>query len=183
MRIGPQKKLISLSWRPLFVYCFLVGLFCNSPFNKQVKVMGSVKNFSQIGMQTLGRMKSAGNRGLLKSSLQVLHAHVLLVTPLGTGYMAQPDKAPSCFSCPALSGLLWHISAPLYSPPFWMAWERSPKTPLTPAGTDSSGLFRFPGEHPLPYSRTIKNRTVPALCIPHRTGTFCIISQNQVHSW
>ena len=35
-------------------------------------------------------MKSASNRGILKGRLQVLHVHVLLVAPLGTGYMAQP---------------------------------------------------------------------------------------------
>ena len=34
-------------------------------------------------------MKSAGNRGILKGSLQVLHVHVLLVAPLGAGHMAQ----------------------------------------------------------------------------------------------
>ena len=35
-------------------------------------------------------MKSASNRGILKGRLQVLHVHVLLVAPLGTGHMAQP---------------------------------------------------------------------------------------------
>ena len=35
-------------------------------------------------------MKSAGNGGILKGSLQVLHVHVLLVAPLGAGHMAQP---------------------------------------------------------------------------------------------
>ena len=35
-------------------------------------------------------MKSAGNGGVLKGILQVLHVHVLLVAPLGAGYMAQP---------------------------------------------------------------------------------------------
>lgn len=34
-------------------------------------------------------MKSAGNRGILNGSLQVLHVHVLLVAPLSTGHMAQ----------------------------------------------------------------------------------------------
>ncbi len=51
-------------------------------------VIGSVKSFAQIGLQTLARMKSASNRGILKSRLQVHHVHVLLVAPLGTGYMA-----------------------------------------------------------------------------------------------
>ena len=36
-------------------------------------------------------MKSDGNGGILKGSLQVLHVHVLRVTPLGTGHMAQPS--------------------------------------------------------------------------------------------
>ena len=35
-------------------------------------------------------MKSAGNGGVLKGNLQMLHVHVLLVAPLGAGYMAQP---------------------------------------------------------------------------------------------
>ena len=51
---------------------------------------GSVKIISQISMQTLGGMKSAGNRGVLQSSFQVPHIHVLLVAPLRAGYMAQP---------------------------------------------------------------------------------------------
>ena len=34
-------------------------------------------------------MKSASNGGALKGNLQVLHVHVLLVAPLGTGHMAQ----------------------------------------------------------------------------------------------
>ena len=35
-------------------------------------------------------MKSAGNGGVLKGILQVLHIHVLLVAPLGACHMAQP---------------------------------------------------------------------------------------------
>lgn len=35
-------------------------------------------------------MKSASNGGILNSSLQMLHIHVLLVAPLGTGHMSQP---------------------------------------------------------------------------------------------
>lgn len=35
-------------------------------------------------------MKSASNGGVLRSGLQVLHVHVLLVAPLGAGHMAQP---------------------------------------------------------------------------------------------
>ena len=50
--------------------------------------IGSVKDFSQNGLQTLVRVKSAGNGGILKGSLQMLHVHVLLVAPLGAGHMA-----------------------------------------------------------------------------------------------
>ena len=35
-------------------------------------------------------MKSAGNRGVIQSRLQVLHVHVLLVAPLGARHMTQP---------------------------------------------------------------------------------------------
>ena len=35
-------------------------------------------------------MKSAGNRGVIQSRLQVLHVHVFLVAPLGACHMAQP---------------------------------------------------------------------------------------------
>ena len=35
-------------------------------------------------------MKSAGNGGVLKDILQVLHIHILLVAPLGACHMAQP---------------------------------------------------------------------------------------------
>ena len=35
-------------------------------------------------------MKSAGNRGVVHDRLQVLHVHVLLVSPLGASHMAQP---------------------------------------------------------------------------------------------
>ena len=35
-------------------------------------------------------MKSAGNRGVVQSRLQVLHVHVFLVAPLSTCHMAQP---------------------------------------------------------------------------------------------
>ena len=34
-------------------------------------------------------MGSAGNRGVLQGSLQVLHIHVLFVAPLGSNHMAQ----------------------------------------------------------------------------------------------
>ena len=51
---------------------------------------GSVKEFSQNGLQGLACVKSASNGGVLNSSLQVLHVHVLLVAPLSVGHMAQP---------------------------------------------------------------------------------------------
>ena len=35
-------------------------------------------------------MKSAGNRGVVHDRLQVLHAHVFLVAPLGARHVAQP---------------------------------------------------------------------------------------------
>ena len=35
-------------------------------------------------------MKSAGNRGVVQSRLQVLHVHVFLVAPLGSCHVAQP---------------------------------------------------------------------------------------------
>lgn len=35
-------------------------------------------------------MKSAGNRGVVQSRLQVLHVHVFLVAPMGARHMAQP---------------------------------------------------------------------------------------------
>ena len=35
-------------------------------------------------------MKSAGNRGVIQSRLQVLHVHVFLVAPLGARHMAEP---------------------------------------------------------------------------------------------
>ena len=35
-------------------------------------------------------MKSAGNRGVVQSRLQVLHVHVFLAAPLGARHMAEP---------------------------------------------------------------------------------------------
>lgn len=35
-------------------------------------------------------MKSVSNKSILNSSFQVLHVHVLFVSPLGTSYVAQP---------------------------------------------------------------------------------------------
>ena len=35
-------------------------------------------------------MRSAGNRGVVQSRIQVLHVHVFLVAPLGARHMAEP---------------------------------------------------------------------------------------------
>ena len=40
-------------------------------------------------------MKSAGNRGVIQSRLQVLHVHVFLVAPLGARHMARPPTDPA----------------------------------------------------------------------------------------
>ena len=39
-------------------------------------------------------MKSAGNRGVVQSRLQMLHVHVFLAAPPGASYMAQPRADP-----------------------------------------------------------------------------------------
>ena len=69
---------------------FLILLIWKFSLRHYREVLGSVKDFSQNGLQTLVRVKSAGNGGILKGSLQVLHVHVLLVAPLSAGHMAQP---------------------------------------------------------------------------------------------
>ena len=51
---------------------------------------GSVKNYAQICMQTLCRMRSASQGADVIHRLQVLHVHVFLVAPLCAGNMAQP---------------------------------------------------------------------------------------------
>ena len=51
---------------------------------------GSVKVYAQICLQAPADLKSAGNRGVVQSRLQVLHVHVFLVAPLGARHMAQP---------------------------------------------------------------------------------------------
>ena len=51
---------------------------------------GPVKIYAQICLQAPADLKSAGNRGVAQSRLQVLHVHVFLVAPLGTCHMAQP---------------------------------------------------------------------------------------------
>ena len=41
------------------------------------------KIYAQIYLQDPADLKSAGNRGVVQSRLQMLHIHVLLVAPLG----------------------------------------------------------------------------------------------------
>ena len=50
---------------------------------------GPVKIYAQIYLQAPADLKSAGNRGVVQSRLQVLHVHVFLVAPLGTCHMAK----------------------------------------------------------------------------------------------
>ena len=52
--------------------------------------IGAVKIYAQNCLQAPADLKSASNRGVGQSCLQMLHVHVLLVAPLGVGYMAQP---------------------------------------------------------------------------------------------
>ena len=50
---------------------------------------GAVKIYAQIYLQTPADLKSAGNRGVVQSRLQMLHVHVLLVAPLGARHVAE----------------------------------------------------------------------------------------------
>ena len=51
---------------------------------------GPVKIYAQICLQAPADLKSAGNRGVAQSRLQVLHVHVFLVAPLGARHVAKP---------------------------------------------------------------------------------------------
>ena len=51
---------------------------------------GPVKIYAQIYLQAPADLKSAGNRGVVQSRLQVLHVHVFLAAPLVARHMAQP---------------------------------------------------------------------------------------------
>ena len=51
-------------------------------------IMGPVKIYAQNCLQVPADLKSAGNRGVVQSRLQVLHVHVFLVAPLGTCHVA-----------------------------------------------------------------------------------------------
>ena len=52
--------------------------------------MGAVKIYAQNCLQAPADLKSAGNRGVVQSRLQVLHVHVFLVAPLGARHVAEP---------------------------------------------------------------------------------------------
>ena len=51
---------------------------------------GPVKIYAQNCLQAPADLKSAGNRGVVQSRLQVLHIHVFLVAPLSTSHVAEP---------------------------------------------------------------------------------------------
>ena len=61
-----------------------------SKFSVVLGPSGPVKIYAQIYLQAPADLKSAGNRGVVQSCLQVLHVHVFLVAPLGARHMAQP---------------------------------------------------------------------------------------------
>ena len=50
---------------------------------------GPVKIYAQICLQAPADLKSAGNRGVVQSRLQMLHIHVFLAAPLGTCHVAK----------------------------------------------------------------------------------------------
>ena len=52
------------------------------------EIVGPVKIYAQNCLQTPADLKSAGNRGVVQSRLQMLHVHVLLVAPLGAHHVA-----------------------------------------------------------------------------------------------
>ena len=54
-------------------------LLCAHEANKGSTYRGPVKIYAQICLQTPTDLKSAGNRGVIQSRLQMLHIHVLLV--------------------------------------------------------------------------------------------------------
>ena len=55
-----------------------------------MKTKDAVKIYAQNCLQTPADLKSAGNRGVIQSRLQVLHIHVFLAAPLGARHMAEP---------------------------------------------------------------------------------------------
>ena len=52
---------------------------------------GPDKIYAQICLQAPADLKSAGNRGVVQSRLQMLHIHVFLTAPLGTCHVAKSD--------------------------------------------------------------------------------------------
>ena len=56
----------------------------------KIKVVGGsgLWCIAQNCLQTPADLKSAGNRGVIQSRLQMLHVHVLLVAPLGARHVA-----------------------------------------------------------------------------------------------
>ena len=56
-------------------------------------------------------MKSAGNRGVVQSRLQVLHIHVFLAAPLGARHVAKP-RADQHQGGVAIGECPYHTGAP-----------------------------------------------------------------------
>ena len=52
--------------------------------------LGPVKIYAQNCLQAPADLKSAGNRGVVQSRLQVLHIHVFFAAQLGTRHVAKP---------------------------------------------------------------------------------------------
>ena len=73
--------------RSLEKACYING-FRRSNGAYYTTITGSVKIYAQIYLQAPADLKSAGNRGVVQSRLQVLHVHVLLVAPLGARHVA-----------------------------------------------------------------------------------------------
>ena len=72
---------------------------------------GSVKIIAQINLQTLHKMRSASQEGGVVHRLQMLHIHVLLASPLGSGNVAQPGayQHEDGFPAPEKHFLSWVI--------------------------------------------------------------------------
>ena len=77
-------------------------------------INGRVKNYSQIGFQSVGVMKSASNGGALKGRLQVLHVHVLLAAPQGLSDVLHTPDGHTCLV--HLNERLFHTALPAAIP-------------------------------------------------------------------
>ena len=64
----------------------VIAFFCTDEW-RNVDLDGPVKIYAQNCFQAPADLKSAGNRGVVQSRLQVLHVHVFLVAPLGARHM------------------------------------------------------------------------------------------------